>query len=505
MKRLITWPQAPMWHVERCCRWLLAAGALLLNGVSGPLAAMTVTEQMAISCTQADTLMLHCDYRLRDGGELDHAVAEWHGEVVDAVLGERYPAPGSTTAVLLLVDTSDPARQPAVDQAIAHIDRILTAAGGHFRFGLASFDTDLFLLAAIGSPTDDVRRAAHALKAGGKTTELFRNVRDAVGVLGRESATRKALLILSDGLAEDYAYGHDDVVALAREQNIIINGIGLPRSVGQSVALQTLRRLADDTGGTYIQADHVNFSVPAEALTHWLGTLDSGGEFTIDLNPFAAAGAEGAVDLSLSFQSARQSFIVLAPVILPARAAAVVAGPPAPTAVPAPPISAPPPMPQPEPRALWPLYLSLLALFALIVGALWVFFQRIKRQVVSAQAEPPRKPLAYLILQDPPATRHVIDKTPWRIGRSRSADLTLSDHSVSRLHAEIRRGEDGALTLNDLESLNGVFINDNRIEAMQLREGDAVDIGDVRLMFTLHDENYATQDATVLVRTRTPL
>ena len=55
--------------------------------------------------------------------------------------------------------------------------------------------------------------------------------------------------------------------------------------------------------------------------------------------------------------------------------------------------------------------------------------------------------------------------------------------------------------MNDLESLNGVFVNDNRVDSIQLREGDVVDIGDVRLNFTLHDESYADQDATIVLRT----
>ena len=61
------------------------------------------------------------------------------------------------------------------------------------------------------------------------------------------------------------------------------------------------------------------------------------------------------------------------------------------------------------------------------------------------------------------------------------------------------------LLLTDLESLNGVFVNDNRVESIRLREGDSVDIGDVRMLFTLHDEVYASQEETALVRTRTPL
>lgn len=114
------------------------------------------------------------------------------------------------------------------------------------------------------------------------------------------------------------------------------------------------------------------------------------------------------------------------------------------------------------------------------------------------------RPLAWLQLAELPFTRHAVTSTPWRIGRGRNCDLVLDDHSVSRMHAEVRRSDQGLLTLHDLESLNGTFVNDTRVESIQLRENDTVDIGDVRLRFTLHDESHAAQEATVVVRTRTP-
>ena len=127
-----------------------------------------------------------------------------------------------------------------------------------------------------------------------------------------------------------------------------------------------------------------------------------------------------------------------------------------------------------------------------------------RRALGSGAAAVAPKPLAFVILADRQQTRCGIDKTPWRIGRGGNNDLVLQDHSVSRLHAEIRCGDDGQLILHDLDSLNGVFVNDNRIQTIQLREGDRIEIGDVPLSFTLHDADYASQEATVIVRTRAP-
>ena len=481
--------------------------------------AATLTEHMEIVCAQEPVELLRCNYRLRDGGNLSSSVAEFAGHVVAGKDVSPYPEPGDTTAVMILVDTSDPARQPAIERVIAHIDILLAKAKSHHRFGLATFDTDLYLLADVGTSRADLQSAAATLQAKGATTELYRNVREAVRLLGRVSGTRKALVIMSDGLAEDYAYHHEDVVRLARDLNVIIHSIGYPRSVAQSVALQTVRRLSDETGGIYVQANHVDYSIPDGVLARTLNATDSGGAVEFDLNRLIMAGVGGAVDLSLGFQNADQSFIVLAPVRLPGDNSQVPAesGANTPTdgttttlTVEAPAAFAPAPR---RPAAIvpeqpvWPWFAALILLMLIILAVILVAFRRVRRSLAEAPKRPDNaaKPLAYLVMNDDRETRHVIDKTPWRIGRGRNNDLTIADHSVSRLHAEVRSNEEGQLLLSDLESLNGVFVNDNRIDSIQLREGDSVDIGDVGMHFTLHDESYATEDPTVLVRTRTPM
>lgn len=484
-----------------------AALLVLLLTLTAHLAAArasTLTEHMSIGCTQGTPLSLQCKYRLLEGGELQAVVAEWHDQTVTATLGARYPGAGDSTALLVLVDTSDPARAPALRAAITHIDALLNAAPAHFRLGLAAFDTDLRLLAPLGADAAEIRQAAAGLTAAGATTELYRNVRDALKLLEKSNATRKVLLVLSDGLAEDYAYHHDDVVTLARANDIVIDAIGYPRSVPQSVALQTLRRLCDDTGGHYLQANHPDFKLPVEALPRTLALLDSGGALSFDLTPLTAHGAAGALELSLAFQTRDQSFLVLAPVVLPG----------ATTAPPAPPASASPSPPAPRTATapapidlnagrVWPWFSILLALSVLILAMVLVLYWRLRRTPGTPTTTNAR-PLAWLQLAEMPFTRHAITATPWRIGRGRNCDVVLDDHSVSRLHAEVRCSDQGVLTLHDLESLNGVFVNDTRIESIQLRENDNVDIGDVRMRFTLHDESHAAQEETVVVRTRTP-
>jgi pSer/pThr/pTyr-binding forkhead associated (FHA) protein len=69
-----------------------------------------------------------------------------------------------------------------------------------------------------------------------------------------------------------------------------------------------------------------------------------------------------------------------------------------------------------------------------------------------------------------------------RIGRSLAADIRFDDPTVSRRHALIVRQPDGLRVLDD-RSLNGVFVNGERVEWSTLADGDEVVIGRHRLQF----------------------
>ena len=85
-------------------------------------------------------------------------------------------------------------------------------------------------------------------------------------------------------------------------------------------------------------------------------------------------------------------------------------------------------------------------------------------------------------------TQHPIRNVPWRVGRSRANALTINDSSISRVHAEIRQNADGAYELHDLDSLNGVYVNETRVIQRQLAHQDIVDFGEVRFEFVLQSE-----------------
>jgi pSer/pThr/pTyr-binding forkhead associated (FHA) protein len=78
--------------------------------------------------------------------------------------------------------------------------------------------------------------------------------------------------------------------------------------------------------------------------------------------------------------------------------------------------------------------------------------------------------------------RYPLDHEVTRAGRHPDSDIFLDDITVSRRHAEIHR-LDGRYTLRDTGSLNGTYLNRERIDDAPLVSGDEVQIGKYRLVF----------------------
>jgi pSer/pThr/pTyr-binding forkhead associated (FHA) protein len=93
------------------------------------------------------------------------------------------------------------------------------------------------------------------------------------------------------------------------------------------------------------------------------------------------------------------------------------------------------------------------------------------------------EPGQYLVFQDGDDVRAVSLAREWtRIGRSLAADLRFDDPTVSRRHALLVRQPDGVRVLDD-RSLNGVFVNGERVEWRTLADGDEIVVGRYRLRF----------------------
>ena len=79
-------------------------------------------------------------------------------------------------------------------------------------------------------------------------------------------------------------------------------------------------------------------------------------------------------------------------------------------------------------------------------------------------------------------SRFLLDSDLTTVGRHPGSDIFLDDVTVSRRHAEFYRHGAG-FVVRDVGSLNGTYVNRERIEETALNDGDEVQVGKFRLTF----------------------
>ncbi len=91
---------------------------------------------------------------------------------------------------------------------------------------------------------------------------------------------------------------------------------------------------------------------------------------------------------------------------------------------------------------------------------------------------------ALLVVQKGPGagSRFLLDIDTVAAGRHPNSEIFLDDVTVSRRHAVFER-TGSTFTVSDAGSLNGTYVNRDRIEEVQLQDGDEVQIGKYRLVF----------------------
>ena len=92
--------------------------------------------------------------------------------------------------------------------------------------------------------------------------------------------------------------------------------------------------------------------------------------------------------------------------------------------------------------------------------------------------------MGILVVNEGPkaGSRYALDSPIVRAGRHPESEIFLDDVTVSRRHVEITN-DNGAYTARDVCSLNGTYLNRERIEEATLVDGDELQIGRFKLQF----------------------
>ena len=102
---------------------------------------------------------------------------------------------------------------------------------------------------------------------------------------------------------------------------------------------------------------------------------------------------------------------------------------------------------------------------------------------VSVSLDLSEGPAMLVVKRGPNAgSKFALDSDVTRAGRHPNSDIFLDDITVSRRHAEVVRHGDG-YHVRDAGSLNGTYLNRERIDEAPLANGDELQIGKFRLVF----------------------
>ncbi len=411
------------------------------------------------ACTADREFVLTCDYRYSARLDVKDVQLEIDGKEVQVKVEDYKPFPATkeqTASVLILADVSDPKRRNTVEVKYGRsIGEILRYMKPHHQIGLAEFDSEIRVLAPIGADINSMQKASQSLKATGQATEFYKNILAAIDVLKKSSSDRKGLIILSDGKDEDRAYKFEDVVKLAKENNITVLSLGYLESQQDTPFLQSLKRLAEETHGLYFDVSDSSGALPASLVAKPLGFVEKGGRLTFQLPKLYETHK-----VSLSLGRANGEKVVLISNVAPL-----------------------------DDRTIWQktfdfvvlnwVWVAAGSLLSILVlsGIVYLIIKRIRKS----------KPVTYatLVELNGMGTKHVIQQTAIRIGRGADNDIRLMNDSISSHHAEIHRRREGDFYIVDLASTNGVYVNDEKVHQGELKNNDIIELGEVRLRFGL--------------------
>jgi len=339
-----------------------------------------------------------------------------------------------------------------------------------------TFDDQSRLLLPATANADELKSALDAVRVSGRFTALYDALYDASRYLRASPSRRRAIVLVTDGRDENSALTLDDGLRVAEESSIPVYAVGIGRAEER-----VLRRIARLTGGEY-------------------------------------------------FASAEASAATIAERILQTTQANEATPPPAPSPVPSS-LEAPAPEPEPREHPGRLVMLSALLLAGLLVagGLALLMLKRGRglprcpgcgRELASAGSE-----CVWCLTREPAATDTV---TGWKddtlatgrdelertvllgqrsvlvvtkgagngqshslsaatvtsVGRARANDIVVDDVAVSSQHCRIRP-EQGRLVLYDLDSTNGTYVNERRVNRHALSAGDVIRLGETCLELRL--------------------
>ncbi len=198
---------------------------------------------------EIDVVLRNTAGRVPQASDLEVVPEGGTGRAASAV--RRFDQTGYGIQSIMAIDSSGSMRGGPLAILRDSLFQFVSEARPEDKVGVLSFANDTRWEVPFDASRETLRDRLRKLTGRGTETHLYDALLEA---LDDFSATpvRRELIVISDGHDEGSHHTLDDVIAAARQRHIPVDAIGLTRS--SPLYLQTLRRLAQATGGNFQQA-----------------------------------------------------------------------------------------------------------------------------------------------------------------------------------------------------------------------------------------------------------
>lgn len=384
---------------------------------------------------------------------------------------------------LIVVDTSNPARQRTVEACAGEVRSFLKLLPKGDAVMIASLARDLVVAAPFDATPAQLETALAEMKTEGDasfTSLIFQNVKHALADhLSRRSEARKCVVLFTDGKDETpggplrVTERRNELIAEAKKLGIPVHTLGFAEKATEANYFADLKELSLQTDGLHVAADVASKQLPQDTWSRVVGAMHSGGTAVLNLEGIKDSAA---LRLELACEDGRKAVVGIPQDVVSAAVPATMMPIDSTT------FALPP----------WTLWAA-----AGVVLLLLAMKKRSKKPAVVRQAKDvPAKVAPALEVADEDASavslvylemldggkRHLISAKGVKIGSARHNDIVLKHESVSEDHCSVTL-KNGEWVIADSNSVNGLRVNGTYYHQAALSPGDEILLGDVRLRF----------------------
>ena len=387
----------------------------------------------------------------------------------------------SAYSVAMLINESVEVSPAELARMKAVFSRLLTSGVHNTDFALWAFASNLRPMSPFGTAPETIRLTLDSIQPKGQTIELLRSLNEVGKQLSATSSKHKIIIVATLSDVEDRAYTLPEIIDPLKAAGIRVFFVYPKRGDRALTAAQILRRISDETSGQVLQVfDQGSIQAAADYVA---GFMQRSGAIIV---PEGNKSSKLLVELS-------DGRTLTTPILA------------APKPMPSAPAEPPPSglraaiawfvgLPIGSKAVLVAAPVVLVALFLFVI--VWAV-QRRRRAAVKAAAlahstggseaagtvGEMRPVLAWLQFLESSENKEPVHQDVTRIGRQLDNDIVLSNTSVHRHHAILCREPSGVFTVMDLDTENGVLVNGKRVGSCNLKDGDLVELGEVRMRF----------------------